>query len=171
MGLLLLLLAVLPVSCAKGTPGNLYPSTHFLLLTEQGSRQAETLETLTHAMLHEIGDYLQLTPSPGGLLRLHHYRWRINLWRHLNASYRPLRWRKAACYETSECYVIALSGNPKSRGFQKRLRHELSHYLLATHFSHLPPWIDEGVSEVMEAAPPFPPEPGFPRSSIPWPTA
>ena len=164
----ILLLAILVPCCTKGAPGILYPSTHFLLCTEEQPAAARTLEAEARDFLHQAGEYLQLPPPPGGLLRIYHFRRRINLWRHLNGSAPDLRWRKAACYETPECYVIALSGRPSSTRFQKNLRHELSHYLLAAHFSSMPPWLDEGLGEVIASGPPFPRHgPGRARTAHP----
>lgn len=60
------------------------------------------------------------------------------------------------CYEIEEAYVVTLSGNPGRRKFRNTLRHELTHYLVAAHFCDVPPWIDEGLSQVMASGPPFP---------------
>jgi hypothetical protein len=103
-----------------------------------------------------VGDYLRLRPPPGGLLRIYHYPNRWTLWWHLNREVPSLRWRTGVCYETEEAYVVTLCGNPERERFQEALRHELTHYLVAVHFCDIPPWIDEGLAQVLASGPPFP---------------
>jgi hypothetical protein len=59
----------------------------------------------------------------------------------------------AACFETAEGYVLALcdQGDDKTRA---RLRHEVTHYVLAAHFCDIPPWADEGLAQYFELGPP-----------------
>ena len=58
--------------------------------------------------------------------------------------------------ETPETYLILVSGGGDSTGLRETLQHELTHYLLTVHFSHVPPWIDEGLAQVASQGPPFP---------------
>jgi hypothetical protein len=153
---LLLCLALTAAACAKGPPGTLYPSTNFVLYTAANSSTARSLEARARTYLSQFEEYLRLSPPPGSLLRIHHYSWRLNLWRYLNANYPALRWRKSACFETPDSYVIAFSGDPGSQAAQHTLRHELTHYLLAVHYSDVPPWLDEGLAQVMAAGTPYP---------------
>jgi len=62
---------------------------------------------------------------------------------------------RAACYQTREGYVVAVSRYTDHQKTLRDLRHELTHYVLASHFYDLPPWIDEGLAQFVEAGEPF----------------
>ena len=62
---------------------------------------------------------------------------------------------RAACYQTPEGYVVAVSRYTDQDKTLRDLRHELTHYVLASHFYDLPPWIDEGLAQFVEAGEPF----------------
>ena len=144
-----LLLAVLLGGCASGPPGTSYPGTDLVLYTKTDSRQARVVAQEANEFLTDLGDYLHLQVPPAGLLRIYHYPNRWSLWWHLNREVPSLRWHRGACYETEEAYIVSLGGNPAAEKFRNTLRHELTHYLVAAHFCDIPPWIDEGLSQVM----------------------
>jgi hypothetical protein len=150
------LLAALLSGCASGPPGTAYPGDGLVLYSKQTSSEAQALSREARQFLHAVGDYLDLQVPPGHLLRIYHHPNRWALWWHLNRAVPSLRWSRGVCYETEEAYIVTLSGNPEEGRFRETLRHELTHYLVATHFCEIPPWIDEGLSQVMAAGPPFP---------------
>ena len=150
------LLAVLLSGCASGGPGTSYPDRDFVLYTKVASPEAQVVAQEANEFLTDLGDYLHLQVPPGSLLRIYHYPNRWGLWWHLNREVPSFRWRRGVCYEIEEAYVVTLSGNPGRRKFRDTLRHELTHYLVAAHFCDVPPWIDEGLSQVMASGPPFP---------------
>ena len=152
----LFLAGLLFFGCTTGPPGSPRPSSNFLLYTNALPPQARNLNHTAQTYLEQLGSYLGLSPAPGALLRIHQYRWRLNFWRHLNGAYPSLRWKKGACFETLEAYVVAVYGQPGSNKMLETLRHELTHYLLTIHFSQIPPWIDEGLAQVMACGPPLP---------------
>lgn len=49
--------------------------------------------------------------------------------------------------------VIYLTGRPE--GSLALLRHEMAHYVMASHFGHVPPWTDEGLAFYFESGPPY----------------
>ncbi len=149
-------LAALLLGCASGPPGAAYPGTGLTVYTRQAPSKAESVSREAAAFLEDLGNYLQLQVPPAKLLRIYLYRNRCALWRQLSGATPSLCWRPGACYETGEAYVVALSGNPEKRAVQNTLRHELTHYLIAVHFCGIPPWIDEGLAQVMASGPPFP---------------
>jgi len=153
---LALILATSSSGCASGPPGAMVPGTGHTLYTHEPPPEARLLSDGAQAFLEEVGGYLRLRPPPGGLLKIYHYPNRWALWWHLNREVPSLRWRRGVCYETEEAYVVTLCGNPGREGFQKALRHELTHYLVAAHFCDIPPWIDEGLAQVLASGPPFP---------------
>ena len=156
---------ILLFGCTTGPPGSPHPNSSFLLYTSAPSPQAQDLGHTAQTFLEHLGKYLDILPPPGGLLRIHQYRWRFNFWRHLNGSFPSLRWKKGACFEIPDAYIVALYGRPLSKKTMETLRHELTHYLLTIHFSHVPPWLDEGLSQIMACGPPLPHiEPGLSRT-------
>jgi hypothetical protein len=103
--------------------------------------------------LHEAALYLGLSVPDNVELSIYVYTRRWDLWRHLSKVCPGMRWMRAACCEDATGYVIGVSGDlgdPRVFGY---LRHELTHYLLASHFSDFPPWIDEGLAQVMAECP------------------
>jgi len=153
---LFVLLAVLLSGCASGPPGTSCPGTDLILYTRTAPPEALVVAQEANQFLLDLGDHLHLQVPPGSLLRIYHFQSRWGLWWHLSREVPSFRWRTGVCYETEEAYVITLSGNPERRNFQDTLRHELTHYLVAAHFCDVPPWIDEGLSELMASGPPFP---------------
>jgi hypothetical protein len=150
-----LLVAVLS-GCASGPPGTSYPGAALTLYTREPCPEAQILSGEAQAFLQGAGDYLGLQVPARGLLRIYHYPNRWGLWRHLSREVPSLQWRRGVCYETEQAYIVTLCGNPGEEAFRSTLRHELTHYLVAVHFSDVPPWIDEGLSQVLAAGPPFP---------------
>ena len=62
----------------------------------------------------------------------------------------------AACYEAPEgILVVALSRCRRRDETVRLLRHELSHYVIASCFVEIPPWIDEGLAQFFETGPPY----------------
>ena len=153
---LALILAISSSGCASGPPGTMVPGTGHTLYTHEPLPEARLLSDGAQAFLEEVGGYLRLRPPPGGLLKIYHYPNRWALWWHLTREVPSLRWRRGVCYETEEAYVVTFCGNPGGEGFREALRHELTHYLVAVHFRDIPPWIDEGLSQVLACGPPFP---------------
>jgi len=151
-----LILSVLLSGCASGPPGVSHPGTGFVLYTREPPSEARAVSREAQEFLEALGGYLRLQVPPGSLLRIYHYPHRWGLWWHLNREVPSLRWRRGVCYETDEAYVVTLCGNPAREKFRETLRHELTHYLVAAHFCDIPPWIDEGLSQVMSSGPPFP---------------
>ncbi len=155
-GIFCVLLVTLLCGCASGPPGTGHPGTRFVFYSKETPAGARMVSREAEQFLEDVADYLRLEVPPGHLLKIYHYPNRLSLWRHLRREVPSLQWRRGVCYETSEAYTIALRGNPGGGRFQETLRHELTHYLIATHFCDFPPWIDEGLAQVMAEGPPFP---------------
>jgi len=150
------ILAIASSGCASRPPGTMFPETGLILHTRKPPSEARGLSEGAQGFLEALGGYLRLRPPPGGLLRIYHYPNRWALWWHLNREVPSLRWSRGACYETEDAYVVSLCGDPGGKGFQRALRHELTHYLVAVHFCDTPAWIDEGLAQVLASGPPFP---------------
>ncbi|MEW6441748.1 MAG: hypothetical protein AB1640_12510 [bacterium] len=131
------------------------------------SSPAATREIRDDAQRYLAGleDYLRVRARPVDMLRVVHFRSRWDLWGYLSRESPPYRWRRGACFETPDGLTLAVSGNPGSKEFHRLLRHELTHAFLASRYRDFPPWIDEGLAQVLSAGPPFP----RPGSSPPHP--
>ncbi len=151
-----LVVALLSAGCVTGHPREFYPAPEFLLYSEATPAETDILFREAQVFIKDLQEYLGLDPLPNRPLRINHFRRRLDLWKHLNRSSPSLRWRKGACYETPEAYVVAICGKARKEKVQTILRHELTHYLLSSHFLHLPPWIDEGLAQVLMHGAPFP---------------
>lgn len=62
---------------------------------------------------------------------------------------------RAVCVETESGYLVALHLTGKAQESVELLRHEMTHYVLASHFFDMPPWVDEGLARYFETGPPF----------------
>ena len=62
---------------------------------------------------------------------------------------------RAACFETSAGYALALVRRRDREQTLQSLRHETTHWILASRYSDLPRWIDEGLAQYFEAGEPF----------------
>jgi len=142
--------------CASSLPTPTYPASRFVLYTESPAGEAEAILLEAESYLSSLEETLGLKAPPVGLLRIVHFRWRRDLWSYMGKELPDFRWRRGACFETSQVYVLALSGRPGQERFQRILRHELTHFFLVSHFSDFPPWIDEGLAQVLSDGPPFP---------------
>lgn len=148
--------------CAASLPSEAFPSSRFVLRSESDPQEIREIRLQAEAFLDDLESYLGLEAPPGGLLKIVHFRRRVDLWAYLGEEIPEFRWRKGVCFEKADSYVLALSGRPEEPAFRETLRHELTHYFLIVHFSEFPPWIDEGLAQVLAAESPFP-EPGRPR--------
>gem|GEM_PF-1160352 len=151
------------IGCAVSLPSEAFPSSRFVLHSESDPKETREVLLQAEAFFDDLESYLGLKAPPGGLLKIVHFRHRVDLWAYLGEEIPEFRWRKGVCFEKADHYVLALSGRPEEPAFQETLRHELTHYFLIVHFSEFPPWIDEGLAQVLATGSPFP-EPGLPRA-------
>ena len=79
-----LLLIVFVAGCVTGAPGHQHPASDFQLYTAESPDRARSLMEFSEGFLQDLESYLDLSLPPGNLLRIYHYRWRLNLWRNLN---------------------------------------------------------------------------------------
>ncbi len=148
--------------CAASLPSKAFPSSRFVLYSESNPEEAQQVRIQAEAFLDDLEAYLGLQAPPGGILRVVHFRRRVDLWNYLGQEVPAFRWRRGVCFEKTDHYELALSGRPAEAAFLKTLRHELTHYFLIVHFSDFPPWIDEGLAQILAEGTPFP-RPGLRR--------
>jgi len=56
----------------------------------------------------------------------------------------------AACFEKDGEFVIATNRGVKRRTMHRNVRHELTHFVIVSAFGPPPPWLDEGLAQVLE---------------------
>jgi len=62
----------------------------------------------------------------------------------------------AACFETETGnFVVALSRRWRAAETMRYLRHEVTHFVLASQYEELPPWVDEGLATFFEHGAPY----------------
>ncbi len=62
----------------------------------------------------------------------------------------------AACFESDYRFIVAVADRWGGNDMLSSMRHELTHYVIASHFADVPPWADEGLAQYFE--PPLPGE-------------
>jgi hypothetical protein len=62
---------------------------------------------------------------------------------------------QAVCFQKGMDYIVALRLTGDTDRSLALLRHELTHYVLASRFFDMPPWIDEGLAHYFEAGEPW----------------
>ncbi|HWR97020.1 MAG TPA: hypothetical protein VN317_01215 [Candidatus Methanoperedens sp.] len=61
--------------------------------------------------------------------------------------------KAAACFSRPGGFTVTVAKSAQPGETERALRHELTHYLLASHYRHLPRWIDEGLAQYLEVDP------------------
>lgn len=61
--------------------------------------------------------------------------------------------KAAACFAHPGGYVITVVKSSQPGRTDRMVRHEITHYLLASHYRDLPRWIDEGLAQYLEVDP------------------
>ena len=58
--------------------------------------------------------------------------------------------KAAACYSRPGGFVITVVNSSPPGRTDRMLRHELTHFILASHYQDLPRWVDEGLAQFLE---------------------
>ena len=104
--------------------------------------------------IESISRHMNLTVPPK-MLTIREFRSSWNMRSHLSKHCPRYKNSPAACFETPDGFTVALVRHKKEEKVLRNLRHELTHYILASHFYNLPPWVDEGLAQYFEAGEPF----------------
>lgn len=154
-GFIICLLCVLLIGpgCGYRLPETRYENERVELLADEGPGRAERLLGLADEQIEAVSEVLGVSP-PDVSLSIILFDNRGDMARYL-AERCPQRVRnRAACCEISGKFVITVWGNPENDRVRLDLRHELTHYVMASHFRDIPPWIDEGLAVYCEVSPP-----------------
>ena len=144
--------AVLLAGCSA--PSRRVSGRHFDLYADLSPTLCEELLAHGDQCVESIAELLQ-RPVPRTPLRVLAFRSQLDLGAYL-LQHCPKHFdNRAACFETPEGYVVAVARYADKEDTLRDLRHELTHYVLASHFYDLPPWVDEGLAQFVEAGEPF----------------
>jgi len=116
------------------------------------ARTAALIVREAEGTIEEVSDFLAL-PPPQGHVTVFAFRSRLalTLWLLRNC---PRRWYAgAACFETHEGFHVAIPLSGEEKESLRYLRHEMAHYVIASRFCDVPPWLDEGLAQIFETRP------------------
>ena len=153
-GIGLLACSILLAGCAVAPPSSRYAGRYGDIYCDTSTPEIEAVREHLDQCVESICGHLRLDPPP--------IRTRVLLFPtapHMSAFLRqhcPQRCHShAACYETPSDYVITLYSSGDVERILRLLRHEVTHYVLASHFYDMPPWIDEGLACYFEPGQPY----------------
>jgi len=143
------------IGCATPSILTATPGAHGILQSRLSREDAVALQQEADRTVKGICDFLSL-PTPEIRAEIMLFDSRRALRRHLAASCPMMTDAAAACSDTPDGTLVVAFSRHRKRGETTRLlRHELSHYVVASHFEDIPPWIDEGLAQYFEAGLPF----------------
>lgn len=145
---------LLAAGCAAHAPARRCEGVHLDLYCDLPAGAPDALLAEGDRHVERVSTFMRLS-VPRERLRVYVFscHWSLSLFL-IRAC--PRQWdRGAACFETAEGFVAAIARQWRRKDTLRYLRHELTHYVLASHFCDLPPWIDEGLAQYCEADPPF----------------
>ena len=148
-------IAAAAAGCVAPSPLTVTPGTHGVLQSRLSREEALALQQEADHAVEEMCGFLSL-PTPEIQAGIMLFDSRGALKSHLAASCPVMADAAAACYETLDgTLVVALSRHRQHSETARLLRHELSHYVIASHFEDIPPWIDEGLAQFFETGSPY----------------
>ena len=149
-------LAVVLAGCAHFPPQNITPGEHVILCSDLSTESAQEVQQEADRTVRGVSEFFGLNPptkrtrillfGSGRLLRRYLEQESPHLAGHAVAG---------ACFVTEEASIVAVSERWRTAETLRYLRHELTHSVLAAHYAHLPPWIDEGLALFFELGPPY----------------
>jgi len=137
-----------------GTPSERITGAHLDLLCSSRDSRAESMQAAADLFVEEVSSYLKLRP-PAKKLEVMVFQSGWAMRSYLGEHCPSKKNNGAACFETPNGYIIAVSRVWPEEETQRFLRHELAHYVLASYFYDMPPWVDEGLAQYFEAGKPF----------------
>ena len=140
--------------CA-GIPPHETPGAHVVLHSNLSPEHAAEIQEDADRTVKGIAGFLDLElPPTRAKVLLFRYGW--SRWLYLSRECPKHSSAAAACFEKpGRGYVIALSDRWTRAETLRHLRHELAHFVIASHFYDIPPWLDEGLAQFFELGPPY----------------
>ena len=152
--LLLCMAGFLLAGCAHSFPRATIQGAHVVLYSKLSDSKAAEMVKTADRTVEDVAAALGLS-APDVRATVCLFDWRCALRSFLERECPERAYAAGACFETETGLVVALSRRWRRRHTLVLLRHELAHYVIASHFYDIPPWIDEGLAAYFEAGPPF----------------
>jgi len=140
--------------CANSFPRATVQGAHVALHSDLSDVEAAEIAKTADRTVEDVAAALGLTP-PDIRAAVYLFDWRCALRSFLERECPERAYAAGACFQTQTGFVVAVSRRWRRRDTLVLLRHELAHFVIASHFHDVPPWIDEGLAVYFEAGPPF----------------
>ena len=140
--------------CLAWAPGTRYPVRYGAVYCDVDTAESRAIREQADTIVEHIAARVsvQSPPRPVRILVFPSLR---GMQTYLS-WYRPDRYKShALCLETEDGFDVALHLTGDTARGLRNLRHEMTHYVLASHFFDLPPWIDEGLARYFETGEPY----------------
>lgn len=121
-----------------------------------GSADAASICDEADAAVRGVTDYLNIA-TPDRPARIVHFRWWLPRRLYLGSVCPRMADAGAACFANEDGELeIVFSGSWDAAETKRLLRHELTHYVVASEWrGQVPPWLDEGLARFFELGPPY----------------
>ena len=113
------------------------------------AKEAEDVCLLADSIADSMRGELGLTSSRGNL-RVYAFRTRREMRIFLEKNCPRQASKEAACFATDDGMVISFVMDDWSQRQVDAVTHELSHYVVASEYRMVPPWVDEGLAQHFE---------------------
>lgn len=135
--------------CAAGVPAGSVEGRYVEVHSDLGETEAQTLALEADSFVERVCAYLQARP-PGA--RVYVFRNVRGLRAFLRRECPAFAARVGACFEGRDGgLVVAVLAKDGGRPSVAKLRHELTHAVVAANFRDAMPWLDEGLAQVFES--------------------
>lgn len=142
------------VGCAAQRPVTGHDFRHGTIYCDLDTPEAHTVRKTAPAAVKDVADALGL-PKPASRVEVLVFPSRWQMRAYLRRRF-PDRWRsEALCFETERGFEVAMHLSGDAEQGVRLLRHEMAHYVLASFYYDMPPWVDEGLARYFETGPPF----------------
>ena len=139
--------------CGTARPPLATASDHTIVHSSAG---AASIRDEADATVRGVTHYLNIT-QPESPARIVHFRWWLPRRLYLGSACPRMADAAATCFANEDGELeIVFSGSWDAAETRRLLRHELTHYLVASRWrGEVPPWLDEGLSRFFELGPPY----------------
>lgn len=146
---------VLSVGCAPSRLANKISCAHFTFHSNLDEHAAAPYIREADATVTAILDLFDLSPPPTpARIMLFDTAW--SRWRFLAEECPRMTYAAAVCFESDNGKLTLVLSTAWIRAETlRRLRHEITHFVIASHYYDIPPWLDEGIAQLFELGPPY----------------
>jgi len=141
--------------CAGTLPPARVEGRHLVLATSSADAEARHLLGKAEETVDAISAFLGIEPpARKGTAIL--FRWSWSRRRYLARECPRMADAAAACFEKPKgCFQIVLHDRWSRAETLRLLRHEVTHFAIASRYYDIPPWLDEGLGRFFEMGPPY----------------